>query len=388
MIFAVPAVFLILTLNPVLQAVGGEHSRTVGTRDVDVVRSKGVLDSEDLQTIDNFVAEAVRELVNTKDFTSVAKIRTAISSRSKSATDSAAAQYAQQFSESAYKYISLGFEEAGKSTPTSRDKLKAVLNLLILTDNLEDLRLAKPAMNMIDDKNTVISYWAVHSVTNDAVVKQLNSGGADNLKLASTIIERLEKLVEGPVLSEVEGTSADIIALVVEFATEVKIQQGENLLLQIADMRINKYAEWNVEYELLDAAILKSLYKKMSLSGAGNPAVARRFCQLYSYAMQRYVKGRDFLGGEQKHQLASVLVEIENCCIWRLLGTPQSVIKKAVERNDYVGLLREHNRLFGDESKAGELPLKLNFDYGKTDDGNIRTWPLTLPEPPEELIID
>ncbi|RKY24688.1 MAG: hypothetical protein DRP62_03235 [Planctomycetota bacterium] len=366
MIFTVPAVFLILTLNPVLQA--------VNTRDVDVVRSKAVLDSKDLQTIDNFVAESVRELINTKDFTSVSRIRAAISSRSKSATDSAAAQYAQQFFDSAYKYISLGFEEADKLTPESR-KLKAVLNLLILTDSLENLRLAKPAMKLIDDKNAVISYWAVHSVTNDAVVRQLNSGGVDNLKLGSEIIERLEKLVE--------GTNPDIIALVVEFATEVEIQQGEDLLVQIADMRINKYAEWTVDYELLDAAVLKSLYKKISLSGAGKSAVARRFCQLYSYAMQRYVKGQDFLDDEQKHQLASVLVEIENCCIWRLLGTPQSVIKKAVEQNDYAGLLREHNRLFGDETKAGQLPLKLNFDYGKTDDGNIRTCPLALPEPPE-----
>ena len=226
MIFTVPAVFLILTLNPVLQA--------VNTRDVDVVRSKAVLDSKDLQTIDNFVAESVRELINTKDFTSVSRIRAAISSRSKSATDSAAAQYAQQFFDSAYKYISLGFEEADKLTPESR-KLKAVLNLLILTDSLENLRLVKPAMKLIDDKNAVISYWAVHSVTNDAVVRQLNSGGVDNLKLGSEIIERLEKLVE--------GANPDIISLVVEFATEVEIQQGEDLLVQIADMRINKYAE-------------------------------------------------------------------------------------------------------------------------------------------------
>jgi hypothetical protein len=343
--------------------------------DVDAVRSKGVLDSEDLLIIDNFVAEAVEELVNTRDFNSVSRIRTAISSRSSSATESAAAQYAQQFSESAYKHISSGLEEAEELTPEGR-KLKAVLNILVLVDSLEDLRLAELAMRMLNDKNTVIRYWAVHSITNPGIIKQLNSGKTANLKLASEIIERLKKLVD--------GTSTDIIALVAEFTAEVEVQQGEDLLCQIASMRINKYAEWNVEYELLDATVLKSLYKKISSAGASNPAIARRFCQLYSYAMQRYVQGRDFLGDEQKHQLASVLVEIENCCIWRLLGAPQSVIKKAVERNDYVGLLREHNRLFGDKTKAGELPLKLNFDYGQMTDGNKRTWPLSLPEPPDD----
>ncbi len=61
---------------------------------------------------------------------------------------------------------------------------------------------------------------------------------------------------------------------------------------------------------------------------------------------------------------------------------PQSVIKKAVEEEDYMALLQEHNRLLGDGTKAGQLPLKLNFDYGKKPDGSKRIAPLALPEPP------
>ncbi len=157
-------------------------------------------------------------------------------------------------------------------------------------------------MGLLNDKSTVIRYWAVHSVTNSGIIEQLNSGKASSLKLASEITEQLKKLVE--------GTSPEIIALMAEFAAEVEIRQGEDLLLQIADMRINKYAEWDVEYELLEVRVLKSLYKKMSSATVSNPAIARRFGQLYSYAIQRYVKGRDFLGDEQKRQLASVLVEM------------------------------------------------------------------------------
>jgi len=31
------------------------------------------------------------------------------------------------------------------------------------------------------------------------------------------------------------------------------------------------------------------------------------------------------------------------------------------------------------------LALKLNFDYGPSPDGNKRTAPLTLPDPPKEI---
>jgi hypothetical protein len=104
---------------------------------------------------------------------------------------------------------------------------------------------------------------------------------------------------------------------------------------------------------------------------------------LYSYVLQRYVKGRDFLGDAEKQQLASVLVETEILCISRRLGIAQSVIKKAVERDDYMGLLQEHSRLLGDKTRAGELPLRLNFDYDEKPDGSRRIAPLALPAPPK-----
>ena len=114
--------------------------------------------------------------------------------------------------------------------------------------------------------------------------------------------------------------------------------------------------------------------------------LARRFGQLYSYVFQRYIKGRDVLSDTQKNQLASVLVETEISCISKRLKVTQSVVKNAVEQGDYTALLQEHSRLLGDETKAGQLPLKLNFDYGKGPDGSRRIAPLALPEPPKELI--
>ena len=61
----------------------------INTIEIDKVRNKEVLDDEDFRIIDDFVAAAVQELVQTKDFTSVAKTRMVISGRSISNKDSA-----------------------------------------------------------------------------------------------------------------------------------------------------------------------------------------------------------------------------------------------------------------------------------------------------------
>jgi len=363
--FAVLTAFSVLLMNLV--------SVAVDTSDIENVRKKEVLDSEDLQIIDNFVAEAVQELVRTEDFTSIAKVRSAILARDMSSRPSAQAQYAEQFSESAYKHISWAFKQAGELTPDDR-KFKVTVNLLILVDKLENLRLADLALGMVRDENTVIRYWAVHSVTNPGVTKQLNSGKAANLQLARRVAEHLKGLVE--------SSAPEILALMAEFAADVNVPQGEDLLLQIADMRIKRYANWSVNYELLDETVLKSLQKKLSSAGLSKPAVARRFGQLYSYVMLRYIDGQNSLSAAQRHQLASVLVETEKWCISKLLGTPQSSIKRAIENHDYTGLLDEHNKLLGDETRAGQLPLKLKFDYGRGTVGFKRIAPVVLPKPP------
>ena len=358
------AAFLVLAMH--------SGSEAVDTRGIDKVRNKGVLDSSDFQVIDDFVNEAVRELVRTKDFTSIGTIRSVILARRSSKT-SVQAQYAEEFSKSAQKYISLSFQDAEKLTSEGR-KLKIKVNLLILMDGLEDVRLADLAIGMLKDKNTVIRYLAVHSLTNAGIVKQLNSAGVDNSKLARLIVERLGELVD--------KSGPEVIRLMAEFAAAVKVAQGEDLLGRIADMRMKRYADWTVKYELLDAVILKLLSEKISSGGSSRAAVARRFGQLYSYVLQRYVKGRDSLSATQKHQLASVLLEIEQSCIVKLLEMRQTVIKRAVEGGDYTALLQEHSRLLGDKTRAGRLPLKLKFDYGETSDGVKRIAPIALPEQP------
>ncbi len=345
-------------------------SGAVSTKDIDKVRVKGVLGSEDLRVIDEFVAEGVAELIGAEDFSSIAGTRAIILGRNKSTTESATVQYAEQFSESARKHISEGLKGAGQLA-LRESRVRVIVNLLILIDGLEDMHLADLAMEMLDDENAIVRYWAVHSVTNAGIRGQLSSAKGANSELAERIIGQLRSLA-------VRETSPEVMALMVGFAGEMEIPQAEELLVQLADGRIIKYMNWTVDYELLDAEVLKMLYRKLLSSESGKAAVARRFAQLYSCVIQRYVKGRDFLTDGQKEQLASVLVETEQSCIGKILEMPQSVIQKAVEQEDITALLAEHGRLLGNETEAGKLVLKLKFDYGQGPDGSKLTAPLSL----------
>jgi hypothetical protein len=362
----VTAVFLVLA--------AGQVSNAVNTREIDEVREKRVLDKNDLNSIDEFIAEAVEEIIRTKDFTGVGSIRSAVLSRAVSSTASAAAQYKEQFLESSYKHISAGLKEAAKLIPTDL-RFKVTVNLLILADSLESLRLANAALGLLNDDNAAVRYWAVHCVTNSGFIKRLNAERATASKLADQITEQLK--------NSLPTDCPETLTLIAAFATEVKTQEAEDLLLAIADMRISKYITWNVNYTLLDADILKLLCDKILSDTTNKSAFAQRFARLYSCVIQRYVKGQDILSAAEKNQLISVLLETEQSCIGKLLDIPQSIIQKAVEQNDLTALMLEHNRLLGDETSPGKLALKLDFDYGKTTDGSKRLAPLALPEPPK-----
>lgn len=346
------------------------HSQSVDTRDIKIVSEKPVLDGRDLQIIDDFLAKAIEELVKTKDFTSIARTRTVILSN-----QSSQGQYAKQFSQSAYKYISAGFQQA-QELPEDR-RFKVNLNLLILIDGLKDPRLADLAIARLKDNNKVIRYWAVRCITNSDLIKKISSADAANAQLLQRIMAELRQIIDSnPPMAD------EILALITEFAAQVNFPEAEDLSRQIAEVRIKQYADWTVQYELLDGAILKLLSNKIALPGSSKPEIARRFAQLYSYVFQKYLNGQD-LKSNNKQYLASVLVETEDKCLGKLLGRSQSNIRRAIEQGNNSLLAQEYDRLFGDQAKAGELTMKLNVDYGTGSNGKKRLAPLALPDPPK-----
>ena len=246
------AAFSVLAIN--------SNAVAVNTRDIDNVLKKGVIDDQDKKIIDDFLSQGVQELVKTKDFTSIAKLRTVILSRRSSQS-----QFAQQFSESAYKHIQAGFEQA-QTLKLEERKTNVIISLLILIDGMEDLRLSDLAMAMLKDRNMVIRYWAVHCLTNPAITQQLNSAATSNPQLATTIAEQLKEVV---------GTSkSEIIVHIARFAANVNIPEGEELLLQVADERIKRYADWTVKHEFYDIIILKLLESKIPLLSQDPAATA------------------------------------------------------------------------------------------------------------------
>lgn len=366
--FIILIILLAAPINIILMA--------AGTSDIERVRDKTVLDERDKQVIDAFLADAIGKFLTTQDFTSIAKLRVVILNNQKSNQPNQN-QYANQFSESAHKYISEGFKQAQILRPPER-QTRVVMNFLILIDNFHDLKLLDLAIQKLQDKDMAIRYWAVHAVTNINILQQLKSGDATNQKMARNIVEQLKQIVE--------SSSPEILNLIAQFAADLNIPQAEELLLQIADLRIQRYADWSVKYERLDIAILKLLDSKISMpsrspvgtaTSSGNSAAARRFAQLYSYAIERFIKGEK-LDNTQREQLISVLSEIEAKCISRLLNDQQqSGIRRAIAAKDMQALEAERGRLLGEV-----LPSKLGFDYGTNSDGSRRTAPLALPDQP------
>jgi len=355
--------------------VSGEVA-AIETRRLDRVRDKSVLNQQDMEIIEGFIAGAVSELVNTADFSSISDIRQTIVVRRKSNRKSAQIQYSEQFTVSAQRHISVALAEA-ESLSSSLRSFRVTTNLLMLIDELGYPQLSGLALERTNSRNKVVRYRAIHAVTNSRVIEQINSGKADTVQPGVLIVQKLRELID--------DASAQELELITDFAASVKMPQATRLLIGIADMRIKKYEIWTVDDMLLDATILKALCELAVEKSNDAPALGRRFGLLYSYAMQKYIRhlrGGDFLSESQKQQLASVLVETERSCIGMVLKAPQLIIRKAVGNGDYKTLVQQHDELLGTENKAGKVPAKLGFDYGEKDSNGTGTAPPELPPKP------
>jgi len=363
----------------------------VSTKQIDAVRRKALLDKEvledaDFEVIDSFWEEALAELLLAEDLSEIVRIRNLIFERSGNEEPD---QYSVGFIASAKKHLEAAFGRIN-NWPSDQRKAWVERNLIILTAQLANAELLDFGMRMIGHENTTIRYWAVKSLTNSGIVRHLNSPDFSDTELAVRIIGQLETTAK-------KETHPEIISLIATFAGQVNEPLAKELLTKIVDLRTQAYANRTVKYELMDAKLLRLLGNEIlsQESRQTKGELGRKFAQLYSYVMQRYILGEGMLNDSSKHQLASVLVEVEQSVLGRLLGRPQSIIKKAVEKilikqmveqKDYSALEREHDSLLGSAAGKGALPVALNFDYGKNADGTAITGPKKLGPPPEEQV--
>ena len=364
------AVFVLLIGGLVL-AFHSVASAVVDTRGVDEVLKKSVLTPQDLAVVDAFVLDVVEEIVQTDDFTQIAMTRATILSRQGTQN-----QYVQQFSESIGKHIPEKLQEAqGIADPVRRFQVMA--NLLILVDGLKDPRLVDTAVRMIPQENNSVRYWAVRAATDQGLWTKLNQNQAAAAQLADRIIAECGRVVE--------TSSPEVVNVMVDFAGRFNTPVVETLLIRAADERMRRYAAWDAGYELADGALLKLLGNRLAAGGTPNPEVARRFAQLYSFVIQRYIKGqqRSALTGASRSYLVAVIAEVEDKCLSKLLGVRQPTLTRAIQEANLDTLQAEHDKLLGAAGQAGALVSKLNFTYG-AGPGN-RAAPLPLPDPPASV---
>jgi hypothetical protein len=341
-----------------------------------------VLENADFEIINAFWADALAELLILDNFSEIVATRSQIFACRGNPEPS---QYSAGFITSAQKHLTAAFDDV-QNWETDKRKTWIERNLIILTAQLQSPELLELGMRMIGHENGTVRYWAVKTLTNLSVIRQLNTDASLDTEPADKIIRQLETTTE-------KETHPEILSLIAAFAGQVNGPQAKQLLTKIVDLRTIAYENRTVKYELMDAKLLRSLGREiLSLVSQPNKAAnSRRFAQLYSYAMQRFILGENILSDASKQQLASVLVEVEQSVLDKLLGRPQSTIKKAVEKiltrktveqTDYSALEAEHDSLLGTAARKGDLPAALNFDYGKNPDGSALTAPKKLGPPP------
>lgn len=350
----------------------------VDTTAIDAVLEKAKADSAsfggaDAAAVDEFLESALGEMLTAKNFWEAVDLRGVIVDRQ---GDENMGRYRTDFLSSVRKHLQFAFEEVLRSGQDETQMQKA-RTLIVLVGLIKDVSLAEFGIGLLDHPDSTVRYWAVKSIANPTIAAQLKSVTPEVVQAADKIVSGLEGVIE-------KEQYPEVLSQVVAFAGDLGGRFGKRLLLKIADKRIKSYADWTVQYELMDGEVLAGLGEMILAENPGQDRadLCRRFGQLYSYVIQRYMLGKDVLKDSQKAQLVSVMVEVEQSVVSKLLGMPRANMKKWIERKSAVALKSEHKSLLGDSSQAGELATRLNFDYGKDSNGGAITAPLELKELP------
>lgn len=352
----------------------GSQSFALYTRDIDQIRNKSVLNQQDLEAVDSFVESALQEYAASKDFGNIARLRSEILERANAVSESSQPQYQAQFKDSVVKYMPGIIESVSNSSDP--ESYKNMINMLILVDELENPKLAHAALEYIDHEVNTVSYWALKCVTGKAVSEEINSGNLDNIKIIKNVIDTIAEHL--PEFNEQRH------GLVVQFLKNTDSAMTKDLLDKLIEVRLERYKNWDVEDELIESGLLKVICDKISNNQDPDSDYARSFGQLFSYVMQRYIKGYETLSDGSLDNLESVMAETESNCIVRITDIQQSVLKSAIENDNLQAIIAEHDRLLGKEDKAGQIPEKLGYSYGLTDQGNDLLAPADLPAPKQQ----
>ena len=368
--------FCLCCLYVIFALVLASNVFALNSTDIEAVRnrtleSKKALGSGDADIINSFLRAGMDELLLEQDLWESVNIRSAIIAQSGGAGMS---PYGMAFIQASKKNLQVALDDVLQWEESDR-KIRMELNLLIIAASLESMDMIDLGLQMLTSKNGTVQYWAVKTIANDNTRKQLISQVSGDEELVARLAKELQNIVS-------PQTFPETLRLIVEFCDEMDTQESKELLTKIVDIRISQYDNWKVKYELLDGILLASLGKQIlvEVTPQDKSNLCRKFAQLYSFVIERFVLGQEVLRAEQKQSLASVIAEVENGPISKLLGRSQNRLKKAVEGSKYSVVESERKFLLGSDTQQGQLAKTLNFDYGKAG-GNAITAPKSLKAP-------
>ncbi len=353
----------------------GAHA--VNSTDIEAVRSrtlesKSALSPADEAVGEKFIRDGFAEMILEPDPWRAVDVREAILAQKGGPGPS---PYAAAFAGAAARHLKVALEDISRLQDPQR-RSRMTLNLVTLAAGLRTTEVVPFGLDMIAHNDRTVQYWAVKTVTNPGVAAQLTSQILGDEELTRRIISRLDQAVA-------DGIIPQTMRMIVEFADSINTPEARALINRIADLRIAQYADWTVEYELLEALVLSSLGKQIQAQNADarRADLLRRFSQLYSYVIERYVLGEQTLDERRKTQLVSVIAETENGAISEILSRPQNRLRKALEGGKASVVEAERQILLGSPTQPGQLAARFNYDYGKAAGGAPITEPLRLKVP-------
>jgi hypothetical protein len=361
---------LLSVFSPVFAA-----DTNINTAKIDVVRSKEMLADTDTAIIEGFLSGAFAEFLAKTDFSDIASLRNVIVSRSTSTIASGQIQYGPRFFTVAQKEISNAFKQVNELSESYR-KTILTTNLLILVNDLANLETVKIALDYLQNSNVIIRYWAVNSLINANILRQLNDTPEENRRLAQEITQRLSAAAQ-------KEQSSDVLILLAQFAAGIKQPAANDILSTISQKRIDLYVGWKANDEMTEAWILKALVDRIQTDPDSSRTMAKNFAILYSVVIQKYALGEQTLSDTSRSNLVSVITQSEKYLTRFVPDWQQETLKRAVEKGGGSALLSAAELLFGSSSSAGKLPTAAGFDYGKNPDGSAKAAPPTLQKPPQ-----
>lgn len=323
-------------------------STAASTAQIDEVRKKDSLTSDDLAIVDSFITDSFTEMLESPTVADSVKRREDILVRRPKEDN---LQYRQQFLESIDKNVRSAMQAMQTWTePVFIEATK--LNLAVIIGSLDDISLSDIAIEMADQDNPALKYWALKAITTDKVTEVIK---------ANTTSQQAASILQTVNNAATENTPA-ILRMLAEFASRLGGSEAVEILSKIAQTRIEAYKNHAASMESTDGVILEAIASVISSNNNANSSLAAPFAQLLAFPMEKcliFLAPEGNTSSPSWQQLLTLTAMAEKDILPKFEISTN--LLRAVERRSLKDFTDEYNRLFGEDGTGGELTAKLGI---------------------------